>query len=173
MVANVPAADPVTGSDDQISDQTAQGVELGLSGRITDAWLVFAGYSQMEAKVSNEISTNAQGLTLPLLPTKSGSLWTTYRLRHGFIVGGGVQYMGETERLQATQAPTSTTFSNQVPSYWLFNAMISYAVSKHLSFRLNAYNLSNREYVASLNNNGYRLNLGAPRNFLLTAELKL
>jgi catecholate siderophore receptor len=45
-------------------------------------------------------------------------------------------------------------------------------VNKHLSFRLNLNNVSNREYVASLNNNGYRLNLGAPRNFLLTADLK-
>jgi catecholate siderophore receptor len=50
--------------------------------------------------------------------------------------------------------------------------MISYVVDKHLTIRLNLNNLANREYVASLNNNGYRLNLGAPRNFLLTADLR-
>jgi len=169
---NVPAADPVTGLDDQISDQTVQGIELSASGKITAAWLVFAGYSQMEAKVSNEISTNAQGLTLPLLPKASGNLWTTYALPFGLTLGGGVQYMGETERLQATSAPTATTFSNQVPSYGLVNAMASYAVNKHLTLRINAANLANREYIASLNNNGYRVNLGPPRSFLLTAELK-
>jgi catecholate siderophore receptor len=169
---NVPAADPVTGIVDQTSDQTVQGVEVGVSGKITDAWLVFAGFAQMEAKVSNEISTNAQGLTLPLLPKESGNLWTTYTIAKGLTIGGGVQYMGETERLQATNAPTATTFTNQVPAYWLFNGMVSYVATKHLTLRLNLNNVANREYVASLNNNGYRLNLGAPRNFLLSAELR-
>ena len=169
---NVPAADPVTGLDDQISDQTVQGIELSASGKISAAWLVFAGYSRMEARVSNEISTNAQGLTLPLLPKESGSLWTTYALPFGLTLGGGGQYMGETERLQATTAPTATTFSNQVPSYWLINAMASYAVNQRLTLRINAANLADREYIASLNNNGYRVNLGPPRSFLLTAELK-
>jgi catecholate siderophore receptor len=169
---NVPAADPVTGLVDQTSDQTVQGLELGLSGKITDAWLVLAGYSRLEAVVSNEIATNAQGLTLPLLPKESGNLWTTYRLPLGFTVGGGVQYVGETERLQATTAPTATTFSNQVPSYWIGSGMLSYAADKHLTLRLNVNNIFNREYVASLNNNGYRVNLGTPRTFLVTVELK-
>ncbi|HEY3754539.1 MAG TPA: TonB-dependent receptor [Opitutaceae bacterium] len=170
--SNVPAADPVSGLVDQTSNQTVQGVELSASGKITSKWLLFAGYSHLEPKVSNEISTNAQGLTLPLLPKDSGNLWTTYALPHGFTVGGGLQYMGETERLQATQAPTATTFSNQAPAYWLFNAMVSYAVNKHLTLRLNVTNAGNKEYIASLNNNGYRVNLGAPRTFLLNAELK-
>jgi catecholate siderophore receptor len=169
---NVPAADPVSGIIDQTSDQTVQGVEVGVSGKITDAWLVFAGFAQMEAKVSNEISTNAQGLTLPLLPKESGNLWSTYVIVKGLTIGGGIQYMGETERLQATNAPTANTFTNQVPAYWLFNGMVSYVATKHLTFRINLNNIANREYVGSLNNNGYRLNLGAPRNFLLSAEMK-
>jgi catecholate siderophore receptor len=169
---NVPAADPVSGLVDQASDQTVQGAELGVSGKITGSWLLFAGFSQMEAKVSNEISANAQGLTLPLLPKESGNLWTTYRIAKGLTLGGGAQYMGETERLQATNAPTATTFTNQVPAYWVFNGMVSFEVNRHVTIRVNLNNLSNREYVASLNNNGYRLNLGAPRNFLLTLDLR-
>jgi catecholate siderophore receptor len=90
----------------------------------------------------------------------------------GLTFGFGVQYMGETERLQATTAPTATTFSNQVPSYWVENAMVAYAFSKHFSVRLNANNLANREYIASLNNNGYRVNLGAPRSYQLSMQLK-
>jgi catecholate siderophore receptor len=169
---NVPSTDPVTGLVNQSSNQTVEGIELGLSGRITDAWLVFAGYAHMKASVSAALSTNAQGLTLPLLPEDSGNLWTTYALPWKITLGGGFQYMGRTQRLQATTAPTATTFANQVPSYALFNAMLAYAVNRHLSVRLNLNNLANREYVAGLNNNGYRLDLGPPRNFLLTAELK-
>jgi catecholate siderophore receptor len=169
---NVPSTDPVTGLVNQTSNQTVEGIELGLSGRITDAWLVFAGYAHMKASVSAELSTNAQGLTLPLLPEDSGNLWTTYAFPGKITLGGGFQYMGQTQRLQATPAPTATTFANQVPAYWLINAMLSYAVNRHLSFRLNANNLADREYVAGLNNNGYRVDLGPPRSFLLTAELK-
>jgi catecholate siderophore receptor len=169
---NVPAADPTTGLVDQTSDQTVNGVELSVSGKITEQWLILAGYAHMKAKVSQQISTNAQGLTLPLLPQDSGNLWTTYALPHGLGVGIGTQYMGATERLQATNAPTSTTFANGVPSYWVSNAMISYTVNPHLSFRLNVNNLADKEYIISLNNNGYRLNLGAPRSFILSAELK-
>jgi catecholate siderophore receptor len=170
--SGVPSTDPISGLVDQTSSQTVQGVEAGVAGKITPAWLLFAGYSQMEAKVSTEISTNAQGLTLPLLPKESGSLWTTYAFPGGLTVGGGTQYIGETARLQATSAPTATTFSNQVPSYWLVNGMVSYSFNRHLTLRLNLNNLANREYIASLNNNGYRVNLGAPRAFLFSAVLR-
>lgn len=169
---NVPAADPTTGLVDQTSDQTVQGVELGVSGKVTDRWLLFAGYAHLEPKVSHEISTNAQGLTLPLLPKDTGNLWTTYAWPRGVQIGAGVQYMGATERLQATTAPTAATFANEVPAYWLGSAMVSYAVSKHLTFRLNVNNVGDRRYISSLNNNGYRLNLGAPRTWVLTGELR-
>lgn len=168
--SHVPAADPVSGLVDQTSDQTVKGVEVGLSGHVSRGWLVFAGYAHMEPTVSDEISSNAQGLTLPLLPKDSANLWTTYALPHGLTLGGGFQYMGETERLQATSSPTPTTFSNGVPSYWLFSAMLSDAVTRHLTLRLNATNVLDKEYISSLNNNGYRVNLGARRTLLLSAE---
>jgi catecholate siderophore receptor len=170
--SGVPNADPVTGLVDQTSSQTVEGIELGVTGKITDAWLVLAGYSQMEPKVSAEIGSNAQGLTLPLLPRESGNLWTTCALRDGLALGAGLQFQGATERLQATNAPTATTFANEVPSYWIANAMVSWRLDSHLTLRLNADNLADRETIASLNNNGYRVNLGAPRSYLLTAEMK-
>ncbi len=170
--SNVPAADPITGLTDQTSDQTVQGVEFGLSGQVTENWLIFAGYSVMQSKVSSLISTNAQGLTLPLLPKESGNLWTTYRLPFKLTLGGGLQYMGETQRLQATTAPLATTFSGQVPSYWLFSGTAAYEFTRNFTLRVNATNLANRTYIASLNNNGYRMNLGAPRAFVVTAEFK-
>jgi len=170
--SHVPAADPVTGLVDQTSDQTVDGIELNASGKITEKWLVLGGVAFMHSKVSSLISTNAQGLTLPLLPKESGNLWTTYRLPFGLTLGGGMQYMGATKRLQATNAPVASTFSSSVDSYWVFNVLASYEVTKKITIRLNVNNLFDHEYVASLNNNGYRLNLGAPRSYLLSADLK-
>jgi len=170
--SNVPGADPITGLVDQTSDQTVEGIEFNATGKLTDNWLVLAGVAFMHSKVSALISTNAQGLTLPLLPKESGNVWTTYRLPFGVTLGGGAQYMGATKRLQATTAPTATTFSSSVEAYWVFNALASYEVTKHITIRLNVNNLFDREYVASLNNNGYRLNLGTPRSYLLSVDLK-
>ncbi len=167
---NVPTLDPISGFADQSSTQQVDGLELGLSGKITDDWLIFGGYAWMKAKVSALISTNAQGLTLPILPERSGNLWTTYRLFRRLTLGAGTQYMGATRRLQAPTGPNSTLFSGNVPSYWVFSAMAAYTVNPHLTLRLNVSNLFNESYVASLNNNGYRVNLGAPRAFLLSAE---
>jgi catecholate siderophore receptor len=170
--SHVPTADPITGLPDQTSDQTVQGVELNASGKITDNWLVLGGMAFMHSEVSALISTNAQGLTLPLLPKQSGNLWTTYRLPFGVTIGGGTQYMGATKRLQATNAPIATTFSSSVDAYWVFSALASYEITKNMTIRLNVNNLFDREYVASLNNNGYRLNLGTPRSYLLSIDLK-
>lgn len=170
--SHVPAADPITGLTDQTSDQTVDGIEFGITGKITDNWLVLGGVAFMHSSVSAMISTNAQGLTLPLLPKESGNVWTTYRLPFGVTVGGGAQYMGATRRLQATNAPAATTFSSNVDSYWVFNALASYEVTRNVTIRLNVNNLFDHEYVASLNNNGYRLNLGAPRSYLLAVDFK-
>ncbi len=172
MNSHVPSADPITGLTDQTSDQTVQGFEFSASGKVTPAWLVFAGYSHLAARVSSLISTNAQGLTLPLLPGDSGNFWSIYRLRSGWEFGGGGQYMGATRRLQATTVPSATTFSSQVPASWLFNAVLGCEVNRHLTLRLNVSNLADHRGIASLNNNGYRLNLAPPRAYLLTAEVK-
>jgi catecholate siderophore receptor len=51
-----------------------------------------------------------------------------------------------------------------------FNTMLSEAVTRHLTLRLNAANFLDRESISSLNNNGYRVNLGARRTLLLSAE---
>ncbi len=170
--SHVPATDPITGLVDQTSDQTVDGVEVSASGKITDNWLVLAGVAFMNAKVSALISTNAQGLTLPLLPKESGNFWSSYRLPFGVTIGGGGQYMGATKRLQATTAAPATTFSSDVEAYWVFSALATYDITKNISMRLNVNNLFDREYVGSLNNNGYRLNLGAPRSYLVSVDCK-
>ena len=59
-----------------------------------------------------------------------------------------------------------------IESYWLFNLVAAYEVSSSLRLRLNVNNLLDEEYFASVNNNGGRFNPGAPRNFLLSAEMR-
>lgn len=169
---NVAAVDGL-GNVSQVVDQIVQGLELGASGQITENWLVFAGFAYMDSEQSiPSFTTGAanDGNELQRTPEFSGNVWTTYRLPFGLTVGGGGQYVGETERSNNTLVPGSA--APTVPSYWLFSAMTSYEVNKHLTLRLNVDNLFDEDYIRSLNNNGGRYNPGAGRSYLISAEMK-
>lgn len=156
--------DPVLGAI-PAGKQTVQGLELGASGKITDQWLVFAGFAYLDSEVNT--GTAAQvSFGLPLIAKVSGNVWTTYRVGQ-FTLGGGAQYQGEANRLQNTAGAPVT-----MPDYWLFNLVATYEVNAHLSLQLNTNNVFNEEYTQSYNNNGGRFMPGAPRSFLLTANLK-
>lgn len=144
--------------------QTVQGLELNVSGSITDQWLVFAGFAYLDSEYN--AGTAAQtGAGLPLVPRVSGNLWTTYRLPVGLTLGGGAQYSGKANRLQ-----TSAAAPLAMPSYWLVNAVASYPIHPRLTLRFNVNNVLDEEYVQSYNNNGGRFSFGAPRTYLFTAE---
>ncbi len=157
--------DPILGAI-PAGRQTVRGVELSLSGRITDAWLVYGGFAYLDSEVNT--GTAAQiSFGLPLIPKVSGNLWTTYRITDRFTVGGGAQYQGEANRLQNTAgAPVA------MPKYWLFNALASYQINPRINLRLNVNNLFDEDYAQSYNNNGGRWMPGAPRAYLLTANFR-
>jgi catecholate siderophore receptor len=66
--------------------------------------------------------------------------------------------------------PSSQTNVPNVPDYWVFDVMASYAINEKVSLQLNGYNLTDEAYVASLNNSGARYSPGAPRSALLTVN---
>lgn len=146
--------------------QTVEGIELGVSGKITAALLVFGGFAYLDSEYNT--GTAAQiGTGLPLVPRVSGNLWTTYRLTPVLTLGGGAQYSGQANRLQTTAgAPLA------MPSYTLVNVLAAYDVGPRLTLRINVNNALNRDYVQSYNNNGGRFMPGAPRSYLLTATLR-
>jgi catecholate siderophore receptor len=49
---------------------------------------------------------------------------------------------------------------------------VSWAINETISLRLNGYNLFDKQYVASINKSGYRYTPGAPRTFLLSADIR-
>jgi len=57
-------------------------------------------------------------------------------------------------------------------AYWVFDAMASYGINRHVSLQLNVYNLFDRNYVAAINKSGYRYTPGTPRSALLTLNVR-
>ncbi len=170
--SNVPTTDTATGLVVQSVDQKVEGLELGVSGQISDKWLVFGGLAFMDSEYSAPASTAAggsNGAELQWTPDVSGNLWSTYRLPFGITLGGGARYMSTVAR-QTTQSPSAT--APEMPSYWVFDAMLEYDVSPFVGVRLNVNNLGDEIYSRSLNNNGGRYLPGAPRTFLITASVR-
>ncbi len=121
------------------------GLTLGATGNITDAWSIFANYTYLDSKVIqsvsdacianpgprtvNGVTTNACGNNAAILdpqagqelintPKHSGSLWTTYMLPFGLQVGYGLTYQGSfllTNRALVTPLVAGSTAI--VPTY--------------------------------------------------------
>ena len=119
--------------------QRVSGVEVGASGQITADWSVMAGFSVMDSEIEASANAAEQGANLALVPEGSFSAWTTYRVTRALTAGGGAQFQDNVFR--------NTTNTTEVPSYWLVNAMASYAVNSHLTLRVNGSNLTDAQYV--------------------------
>ena len=83
---------------------------------------------------------------------------------HDVRVGGGLRY---TDAVFINTANTTA-----VPQYTVADALVEAPVGQHLTLRLNLYNLTDRVYIRSINNNAGRYNPGTPRAFLLSSALR-
>ena len=155
----VQAADAVVA--DQIADgkQRSQGVSLGASGNITDAWTISANYMYLDAYVRQSISNSAKaagvvdpikGSPLNSAPEHSGSIFTSYRFPFGLEVGYGVNYQGSFFINQYNLVTNAPVY--KVPSYTLQRLMVAYTINDHLRAQVNVQNLFNEKYVTTVRN---------------------
>jgi catecholate siderophore receptor len=128
-------------------EQRVNGIQLSATGRITDRWQVLSSYAYLDGKLaSSQFYSQAVGAQLANVPRNTFSLWSTFELPWKFTTGCGSQFVDR--RTASTTAPTDpvTGFVKQIPSYWLFNAMVSHPLNERVSLQLNLYNLANRKY---------------------------
>lgn len=151
------------------------GVELALVGQLTNFWQVSAGVAHMETKQMDQASfstTNGVSQTSGVRwsPDLTGTLWTSYTLGD-LTLGGGARYVSDQDRYVVAGVDSGTQNMPEIPAYWVADAMAAYRVNKNVNLRLNLYNLTDEEYIESLNNSGARMRLGAPRSAMFTTEL--
>jgi catecholate siderophore receptor len=143
-------------------EQEVTGVELALNGNLTDRWSAFAGYVFMDSEFEASANAAEVGGNLVLTPENTFNLWTSYLLPLGLEIGVGAQYMDSVFR--------NTSSSVEVPSYWLFDAMLTCPVTGTLTLRLNASNLADEEYIDRVGNGHFVP--GPGRRVSLTANLR-
>nr|WP_315251596.1 TonB-dependent siderophore receptor [uncultured Duganella sp.] len=164
------------GTTQNVGKKVMKGVELGISGNITKEWQVFGGYTYLDGKVADNGFVNTgttakpvytpspyNGNVFPTTPKNSASLWTSYAVLPGLVVGGGVNYVAK------VYANINNT--KYAPGYSRFDAMASYEVNKHIALQLNIQNLGDKLYFDKVSSPHYA-GVGAGRSATLTANFK-
>ena len=129
-----------TDSYENVGETRVQGVELSASGKITDKWQVFAGYTYMEARQidGGPLGKANDGNQLPNTPNNSASVWTTYSITPKLTIGGGAFYVDDVYG--------SVANTTMVDSYVRYDAMAAYKLTKNVDLQLNVQNLTNEVY---------------------------
>ncbi len=161
----------------QYGKRAVEGVELGLAGQLTEVWQLSFGYTFQDTEVKEGTfsatgPSTQTGAAINFSPRHSATLWTTYKLPFPLTVGGGVRYVDTQARTVNADLSSVTTGIVEVDRYTVIDAMANYALTSAVGIQLNAYNLADEEYVASVNNSGQRYFPGTPRSYLLTLNLK-
>lgn len=145
-----------------IGEARSQGVEVDVSGRVTEALSVILTYAYTDAKV---LEGENQGKRLWNVPIHAGSLWARYDAPaewvRGLTFGGGVFVQDR------RQGDFANTFS--LPAQTRLDAMIGYRppiLQSRLSFQLNAYNLANETLYGGTLGDRFSINVGIPRMFI-------
>jgi catecholate siderophore receptor len=116
------------------------GLELGAAGKLTDRWQVIGGYSYLDSEIVKTSNLAELGREIPSTPRHNFTVWTTYDVTPLWTIGGGAIYQSD--------AFVNTANTAYVPSYWRFDAMASYKVTRNSTLQLNLYNLTDAFYFA-------------------------
>lgn len=131
------ATDAARGEPDfLIGEQIVQGVELGLTGNITDKWSIYGGYVFMESEIKASLRTDELGESLDDTPKHSFSIWNTYEVNDQLAVSGGVRYVGEI-----------SNDDKQFGKYLTVDLATRYQIRDDLALSLNIYNVFDKEYI--------------------------
>jgi catecholate siderophore receptor len=138
----------------QTGSQRTRGYELGVSGRVTSAWQVAAGYASQRASITSATTAAPAGATVPLVPHATISLWNRYQVMPAWGVGLGVLH----------QSSMFAAIDNTVtlPGFTRIDGALYVTLTRDVRAQVNVENLWNeRYYVTSHGNNN--IMPGAPR----------
>lgn len=145
-------------------EQRVNGAELGAAGKLTERWQVYSGLTWLGSRIVKSENAAEVGRDLARTPEISVSLWTTYDIRPDLQVGAGATFVDSMY--------VRTTGAEEIPAYWLFDAMASYRLTEAVSVRLNAYNLFDEFYIAKAHGGGSHVVPGPGRSAVLTTSFR-
>ncbi|MBM3580108.1 MAG: TonB-dependent receptor, partial [Alphaproteobacteria bacterium] len=133
-----------------------KGLELAVTGKITDEWQTILGYSFQDAVVTKATNNYSAGKKVALIPHNSFSLWNKYDFTKNWAAGLGV----------VSQSHQFAGANNSVilKGFTRFDGALYYRINPSYRLQLNVENLFDRGYAQTAHNNSNILP-GSPRAF--------
>jgi catecholate siderophore receptor len=128
-----------------VDGQRTKGIELGVSGRINDAWSIQGGYAYQDGYLTDEVGPLLAGLKLAQLPEHVVTLWNRYDFTQAWGVGLGVIH--QTEMFAASDNLV------ELPDFTRVDAGLYYTPNEHLRMQLFVENLFDERYYPNAHNN--------------------
>lgn len=165
---NVLTADPDNPGDSIAAGKArSQGLDLQVSGQLTDALRVIGAYAYIDAEVTKDNSI-PEGSDLLGIARNSASLMSVYQFQGGSLqgseLGAAVNYVGD------RSGQTGSNF--ELPAYTTVDLLARWQATKDLNLGLNLNNLFNRKYYERSFNNVWVMP-GDPRNLSVSLTLNL
>ncbi|HEX3744229.1 MAG TPA: TonB-dependent siderophore receptor [Bryobacteraceae bacterium] len=152
-------------------NQRVDGAEFQARGRLTSRWELVSSFAYLDGKVvSSEYYPAAVGYPLANVPKYTFNLWSEYRLRPGWEIGAGSNYVSARTASSTAPLDATTGLVKEVPGYWVFNAMVKHPLSEHIDLQLNVNNIANRYYYDELHPG--HIVLGPGRSALVGLQFK-
>jgi catecholate siderophore receptor len=129
----------------QTGSQRTNGFEVGLTGRLTSAWLVAGGYARQDAFVTSATTAARAGARVAQVPRHTLSLWNNYQFLPRLGAAVGVLY----------RSAMFATIDNTVvvPGYTRVDLAAFYTLSKDLRIQANLENALDRKYWINADSN--------------------
>ncbi|MGR4931337.1 TonB-dependent siderophore receptor [Bradyrhizobium sp. CAR08] len=148
----------------------SRGVELDVTGRITDSWALIGSYGYTDARVTASEDITLLGRKLQNVALNTASLYLVYdfgtALPGQLRLGGGARYVGD--------RPGDSINSFFLPSYVVADIFATYEMKYQntpVIYQLNVKNLFDTVYYPSAVNN-LNVALGDARRVSLSATVK-
>lgn len=155
------------GNPTQTGKKRVRGIELSAVGQITDAWSISGGYSYLDTEVTEGPGITADGSqNLTYTPGNAFTVWSNYRFPFGLELAGGVRHNGGLHK--GTDGAVGTP--QYTKGYTVVDLMLAYQLTDNIKLRVNANNIFDKDYIASINKSGYRYTPGSPQTFLFSAD---
>ena len=122
-----------------------EGIDLEVSGKITDRWSVFGGMVLMRSKVLESRNPSNIGLQMANIAHESFSMLSKYKFDGGWELGGQAVY-----RSKIYGGTFGANTGTELPSYWRFDAFVEKQIDKNFTVKLYAQNLTNKLYYDTL-----------------------
>ncbi|NBO18594.1 MAG: TonB-dependent receptor, partial [Proteobacteria bacterium] len=136
-----------------------RGVELGATGRITDAWQMIGGYAYQEAVITSVTAAARDGAKVALVPRQMASLWNKYDVTKEWAGALGV--------IRQSDQFANVDNAVRLKGFTRLDAALFYTLTPKHRLQLNVENVLNRRYSLTADGNN-NIQPGSPLAFRLS-----